>query len=129
MKEMSRTVDPEQSRPEPGAPVVITVTGDLDVTSVSQLRDAVHDRFRAGTFRIVLDLGPMTFVDSPGLGMMVGLLRAARANGGDVRLANVPARIARLLTITGLDDVFALDEDLEAAARSLGDLPAPTPPA
>lgn len=107
-----------ESEEDPSA-VVVHVAGDLDVTSVGELRDVVEAQFRAGRFNIALDVGSLSFLDSRGLGVLVGLLRVARGHGGDLRPACVPPRIRRLFTITNLDDVFELDEDIPGALAAL----------
>lgn len=67
---------------------VIVPRGRLALTTAPQLRDAVTDLVEAGRTRLVVDLGSLEFVDSSGLGALVGGLRTTRAAGGDLRLAN-----------------------------------------
>jgi anti-sigma B factor antagonist len=55
-----------------------------------------------------LRLGELEFIDSTGLGVLIGLRRHAVAGGGDVELVDVPDKVRTVLTVTGLDKVFSL---------------------
>ena len=86
---------------------VMPIVGEIDLNSADILRDRLNQAGRQYEGRVVvLDLTNMTFIDSTGLGVLVGALRRFRASGGDLRLAGCRAGIARVLTIAGLDRIF-----------------------
>lgn len=68
--------------------------------------------------QIVLDLGDVTHMDSGGLGTLVALYTSARTAGGDIKLANLNARLSDLLQITRLATVFEIFDRAEDAAAS-----------
>ncbi len=68
--------------------------------------------------QIVLDLGDVTHMDSGGLGALVALYTSARAAGGDIKLANLNARLSDLLQITRLATVFEIFDRAEDAAAA-----------
>jgi anti-sigma B factor antagonist len=67
---------------------------------------------------IVLNLGGVSYIDSGGLGTLVGLYTSARAAGGDIRLANLTQRVGDQLQITKLVTVFDVHDSEEKAIQS-----------
>lgn len=70
------------------------------------------------TRQIVLDLGGVTYIDSGGLGTLVGLYSSARASGGEIKLANLTQRVRDLLQITKLMTVFDCYDTVDAATAA-----------
>lgn len=70
------------------------------------------------TKQIVLNLAGVTYIDSGGLGTLVGLYTSARAANGNVKLANLTQRVGDLLQVTKLLTVFDVYEGEEKAVRS-----------
>lgn len=68
--------------------------------------------------RIVLNLNDVTYIDSGGLGMLVGLYTSAHTATGDVKLANLTQRVNQLLQVTKLVTVFEVHETVEDAVKS-----------
>ena len=68
--------------------------------------------------QIVLDLGGVTYIDSIGLGVLVGLLVSAQKAGGDIKLANLKPRLVDVLGVTKLMTVFETFGRAEDAVRS-----------
>lgn len=85
---------------------VIRPEGRLTATAVPRLRTAVDDLVTAGSARIVVDLSGTEFVDSSGLGALIGGLKAARLAGGDLRIAGMTEPVRRVLKLTNLDRVL-----------------------
>jgi anti-sigma B factor antagonist len=86
--------------------VVVHVAGEIDYVSAEVLRERVTGAAAtAGSWRLVLDLGDVEYCDSSGLAVLVGLWKAARAEGGKLVLASVPGSCSRLLRRTGLGGV------------------------
>lgn len=101
---------------------VITVVGDVDLSSASSLRQAIADAVAEGRTHLALDLTGVTFLDSVGLGVTVGGLRRVRLKNGSLRLVVHPsnAAMSKLLQSTYLDRVFQIYDSVEqaqAAAR------------
>lgn len=94
---------------------VLPLTGDVDLASAPALRQQLSDLTETSPAFLVVDLSGLEFIDSTGLGVLVGTLRRLRATGGDVRLAAARAGIARVFSVTGLDRVFSLYPTVEDA--------------
>jgi anti-anti-sigma factor len=93
--------------------VVIHVDGEIDYGTASQLREeAARAVQAAGNPRLVLDLGGVTFCDSSGLAVLVGLWKAVHAMGGRLVLARVPQRCRLLLKRTGLATILPVRDRL-----------------
>ena len=98
---------------------VVTVSGEVDVYTAAKLRAALDEEIAAGRNRLVVDLDAVTFLDSTGLGVMVGRLKAVRDVGGDMHLVCTTARIMRVMAITSLDEVFTIHASTEDAVAAL----------
>ena len=87
---------------------VLRVTGEIDVYTAPDLRERVVHLIDNGTRHLIIDLSPVTFLDSTGLGVLVGSLRRLRAHGGSLKLVISAKRIMEIFRITGLNRAFAL---------------------
>ena len=85
---------------------VVRLRGELDVQTSIHLRRLLCQLLAAGDRRIVLDLTDLAFVDSAGLGVLVGGLKRARQREGDLALACPRPTVANVLDMTGLSTVF-----------------------
>ncbi|MEO0492543.1 MAG: STAS domain-containing protein [Actinomycetota bacterium] len=94
---------------------VLTVAGELDVVGAPELRQHVINVVRGGHHRLVLDLSGVAFIDSFGLGVLVGALKRVRLLDGDLRLVVTEPRVQRVLEVCDLDRVFTIHPDLETA--------------
>ena len=86
---------------------------------------ALHDRLQnlkaAGRRNVVVDLDGVRFMNSSGLGMLIGALTTMRNAGGDLRLARVGQRVQSLLMITKLATVFQHYDSVDDAVASFSD--------
>jgi anti-sigma B factor antagonist len=104
---------------------VFELVGSLDIATSPTVRAALTSASERGNHRLVVDLTQVDFLDSTGLGALIGGQRRAKEFNGEVRLVAKEGQILRLLRITGLLKVFAvyatLDDALADGAR-VGDL-------
>jgi len=91
--------------------------GELDAFTVSQFRQALAEL--AATPRLIIDMSSVPFVDSAGLGALIGGIRRARELGGDVSVCCNRPTLVRLLRTTGFDRIVTVAENLEDAAAAL----------
>jgi anti-sigma B factor antagonist len=104
---------------------VFELTGSLDIATSPTVRAALTEASERGSHRLIVDLTLVDFLDSTGLGALIGGQRRAKEFGGEVRLVAKEGQILRLLRITGLLKVFAVYPTLaEAVAdgQRVGDL-------
>lgn len=101
-----------------GAQVVV-VGGEVDVYTAPLLRDALDQQIAAGHIRLVVDLDAVEFMDSTGLGVLVGRLKLVRNRNGWLRIVCSNERVLKVFRITGLDRVFTISATLEDAIEAV----------
>ncbi|MET0159846.1 MAG: STAS domain-containing protein, partial [Acidimicrobiales bacterium] len=82
----------------------------------------------AGEAAVIIDLSGVPFMDSAGLGALIGGIRRTREAGGDVAVACGRPTLTRLLHTTGFDRIVAVTETVEAAATALATETGPADP-
>ena len=92
--------------------VVMDVTGEVDVIGAAELDGVMRDVVAEGAADVVIDLADVTFIDSTGLSALVTSRNLCQSHDGDLTLRAPSPRAWRLLTLTGLDTIFAVDQDL-----------------
>ncbi len=96
------------------------VTGEIDMATAPRLRQHVQTVTARKPSGLVLDLDRVDFIDSTGLGVMVGAAKRMRMIDGGFRIVNSQNHLTSLFRITRLDEVFDLYESLEDALTSAG---------
>jgi anti-sigma B factor antagonist len=94
---------------------IVSVAGEVDVYTAAQLRSALDEEVAAEHVQLVVDLDEVTFLDSTGLGVLVGRLKLVRNQSGWLRLVCSNERILRVFRITGLDKVFGIHASVDEA--------------
>ncbi len=84
----------------------VKADGRLNMISAPRLREFVGEVIAAGSNRIAVNLDKTAFIDSSGLGALIGCLKAARQAGGDLRIAAVQPQVKMVLELTSMDTVF-----------------------
>jgi anti-sigma B factor antagonist len=95
---------------------VIRPDGDLDVYTVGSLRDAIGTMIDEGSTKLVVDLDSVPFMDSSGLGALMGGVRRLREAGGDLAIACTREQHLKLFTITGFGEGVSIAPTVEEAA-------------
>ena len=99
---------------------IIEVGGEIDVYTAPRLREAIVTAIEAGHTRLVIDVERVEFLDSTGLGVLVGALKKVRADGGTLDIVCTQERILKIFDITGLDKVFGLHQSVARAIAAHG---------
>jgi anti-sigma B factor antagonist len=94
---------------------VLAVSGELDLATISVLKEIVGAELVEGAKPVVLDLSELSFCDSTGLGSFVALYRQAEAVGATLALAAPRKRVADLLQISGINQVVSVYDTVAAA--------------
>jgi anti-sigma B factor antagonist len=108
----------EASVMEMGAMPILQLTGEIDLSTSDEFKQVVYKMIESGKKNIVVDLTGVKFMDSTGLGVLVGALKKARMQSGSIRLICSNETILKTFTLTGLDKVFLIYNNLR---ECLGD--------
>ena len=100
-----------------GKVTILACNGSLDAQSVADFKKIAYGLVDDGTNKIVVDFTKLNFVDSVGLGALVSLLRRARENEGDVKLASLNDDVKTIFEITRLHKLFTLHSDWQTACK------------
>ena len=87
---------------------IIEVGGEIDVYTAPKLRDKITELVGNGNYNLVIDMEKVDFLDSTGLGVLVGGLKKVRAHDGSMRLICNQERLLKIFRITGLAKVFVI---------------------
>jgi anti-sigma B factor antagonist len=96
---------------------VVRGQGRLNMVSGPALRDAVVREVADGCPRVVVDLSGIAFMDSSGLGALIGSLKAAREKGGDLRIVSPSTQVAMVLKLSNVDSILPSYDGIEEAYR------------
>jgi anti-sigma B factor antagonist len=94
---------------------LLSVKGEVDVYTAPRLREKLVELVSQGKRQIIVDLESVDFLDSTGLGVLVGGLKRLRSHDGDLALVCTQHRILKVFEITGLTKVFTIYDSVEAA--------------
>jgi anti-sigma B factor antagonist len=97
---------------------VIDVKGEIDVYTAPKLREQLIELVSEGSYDIVVNLEGVDFLDSTGLGVLVGALKRVKAHDGSLSLVCTQDKILKIFKITGLTKVFPIHTTLEEATAS-----------
>jgi anti-sigma B factor antagonist len=113
--------------------VIVAVSGDIDISTVARLRERLSGLADGGG-TLIVDLNRVTFIDSAGLGALVGAARRAAAHGTSLHVVCVRSQTRQLFHLTGLDRQLHLARTLTEALQALTapgtptcELPQPAP--
>ena len=94
---------------------IVAVGGEIDVYTAPKLRDKITDLVANGVYQIVIDMEAVEFLDSTGLGVLVGGLKKVRAHDGSLELICTQDRLLKIFRITGLAKVFVIHDSADGA--------------
>lgn len=93
-----------------GSEATVTASGEIDLASSPDLRRELQALLDDGVRRIVVDLGDVTFIDSSGLGVLVGVLKRIKEveGGGSLEILGLTGPVRKVFEITGLHEIFVV---------------------
>jgi anti-anti-sigma factor len=94
---------------------IIEVVGEIDVYTAPKLRERLIGLVEAGRYQLIIDMEGVEFLDSTGLGVLVGGLKRVRAHDGWIGLVVTQNRILRIFRITGLNKTFGIYDTVAEA--------------
>ncbi|HML52021.1 MAG TPA: STAS domain-containing protein [Propionicimonas sp.] len=90
---------------------IIRAGNRLNMVSAPQLRETVDKAVNSGRSHVVVDLSATEFMDSSGLGALIGALKTARAAGGDLRIAAAGQQVLMVLQLSNMDRILRPYDD------------------
>lgn len=112
---MQQTVNVSALR-EAGCPLCLRIDGEMDLSNTQLVRSQI-DELLGEDSNVILDLGPVTFMDSTALGMIIHLGKRLEERGGKLALIITHAPIHKLFSITALDQHFIICDTREQALK------------
>ena len=103
-----------------GDRTIVEVGGEIDVYTAPRLREQLVDLVADGKYHLVVDMERVDFLDSTGLGVLVGALKRVRSNDGDLYIVCTQPRIRKVFEVTGLTKVFQLFDTVDDAINGAG---------
>jgi anti-sigma B factor antagonist len=97
---------------------LVSASGRIDSSNVSEFEDALQQVMDDGVHNIVIELSGVNYMSSAGLRAMVSALRDCKKRRGDVRLAQPSERVEEVLSLAGLDSLFQVHDSTVAAVGS-----------
>lgn len=99
--------------------VVLVAGGEIDYEASPHLRSQIAETIKHGARRLVLDFSAVTFIDSTGVGVLVGTMAKLEEVGGSMAVVCTQENVLRVLEMTGLDRMFSIHSEREAALSTL----------
>jgi anti-sigma B factor antagonist len=97
------------------AACIVTIAGEVDVYTSPVLKERLIEAAEGGCRVMIVDLDQVGFIDSSGLGVLVGALRRLREQGGEMHVVCTREQILKIFRITGLDKVFPIFASMDQA--------------
>ena len=89
---------------------VVAATGEVDVSCASELRDAIDAALVGEATSLIIDLAEVPYIDSTGIGVLVGAAHRGTDEGKTVRVANPQRNVRRVLDMLGVTGELGIDE-------------------
>ena len=105
---------------ESGGATVVEAGGEVELHNAPRLREELRRVCEADKPCCVIDMSKVSFIDSTGVGVLVGALKRAREHGGSLTIACPQPRVRRVFEITGLLGALPIYDSLEAAHGACG---------
>lgn len=96
---------------------VVLVAGEIDAYTAPKLREVLLPLAEEPKPDLIVNLKDVSYMDSTGLGVFVGLLKIIRKNDGHLNLVELSERLERLFSITGLNDIIDISSKSEGGVQ------------
>src|SRR5580692_4596179 len=106
-------------RESEGDAYVVDLSGEIDVYTSPKVKDAITELIDQGHYNLVINLEKVRYIDSTGLGVLIGGLKRVREHGGSVNLVCTNPQIKKIFDITGLVKIFGIFDDEQSAMKAL----------
>ena len=89
----------------------VDISGEVDIHTSGNLKDVLNNILNDREADIRLNCEELMYIDSTGLGALIGILKRVKKNENDIIIVNAKSNISKLLSITGLDKIFVIGQN------------------
>lgn len=97
----------------------VEVQGEIDVYSSPKVKEAINELIEKGHYTLIINLEGVRYIDSTGLGVLIGALKKVREHSGSISLICTNPQIKKIFNITGLVKIFGIYKNEEESLKSL----------
>lgn len=87
----------------------IALEGELDVSTAEKLKEHLHNLADKNSLDMKVNLTKLDYIDSTGLGVMIGVLKKLKINGKEIYILSPKSNVKKIFSITGLDKIFKVE--------------------
>ena len=98
---------------------VVDLNGEIDVYTSPKVKETISELIDQEHYKLVINLENVRYIDSTGLGVLIGGLKRVREHSGTVNLVCSNPQIKKIFDITGLVKIFGIFDSEKAACESL----------
>ncbi len=97
----------------------VEIQGEIDVYTSPKVKETINELIEKGNFFLVINLEGVRYIDSTGLGVLIGALKKVKENDGAISLISTNPQIKKIFTITGLVKIFGIYRNEEEALADM----------
>jgi anti-sigma B factor antagonist len=98
---------------------VIDVQGEIDVYTSPRVKETINELIEKEHYNLIINLEEVRYIDSTGLGVLIGALKKVREHNGSINLICTNPQIKKIFNITGLVKIFGIFKNVEEAVNSI----------
>lgn len=87
----------------------IDVHGEIDIYTANELKDSLIESISSKSKDVILNASSLEYIDSTGLGVLIGILKRLKTDGKDIYIINAKQNVRKIFNITGLDKIFKVE--------------------
>ncbi len=105
-----------------GSVIVVSIDGDIDALTSDQVTKYIYERIKQEGTKLIIDLNRVNFMSSAGLRMIIGVVKKCRNNTGDMCIAAPQPGVAKVLKMSGFENIINFFESSDLAAKEFNGL-------
>jgi anti-sigma B factor antagonist len=109
----------ELSFEKSGTVTIVKVIGNIDSNSANDFAKFMKDLIKQKNVNILVDMSETGYIDSIGLGIMVGTVATLKKKKGQMMLVNIPEAVERIFIMTKLNTILTIRDDFDSALKEI----------
>lgn len=97
---------------------VVEVQGEIDVYTSPRVKEVINDLIEKGHYNLIVNLEGVRYIDSTGLGVLIGALKKVKEHEGTICLICTNPQIKKIFNITGLVKIFSICKNEDEALKN-----------